>query len=152
MDFTDFTSCGTDHVFTFVKKVLCRSRVLLAFTKNIWKARNPGNEDGTYDLSFDYPRLIKTSTKKAGFFWVPNILKEIKDSSHNRGKPSEPDRFVDEQTRMKWQRKFKLRYIKNTFRTHFEYNDFDLDLFTQILFLNFVWPVPKSLSVKLRLI
>ena len=28
VDFTDFTSCGIDHVFTFVKKVLCRSRVL----------------------------------------------------------------------------------------------------------------------------
>ena len=26
---------------------------------------------------FDYPRLIETSTKNTGFFWVPNILKEI---------------------------------------------------------------------------
>ena len=43
--------------------------------------------DGSYDLSFDYPRLIETSSKKTGFFWVPNILK---------------DRFVDKQTRMKW--------------------------------------------------
>ena len=40
--------------------------------------------------------------KKTGFFWVPNILKEIKDLSNNMRKPSEQDRFVDEETRMKW--------------------------------------------------
>ena len=40
--------------------------------------------------------------KKTGFFWVPNILKEIKDLSNNKRKPSEQDRFVDEETRMKW--------------------------------------------------
>ena len=28
VDFTDFTSCRIDHVFTFLKKVFCRSRVL----------------------------------------------------------------------------------------------------------------------------
>ena len=103
IDFTDFSSGGIDHVFTFVTKVLCRSCVLYAvLIKNIWKARNPGNEDGSYDLSFDYPRLIETPTKKTGFIWVPNILREIKDLSNNRRKPSEQVRFVDEQPRMKW--------------------------------------------------
>ena len=46
--------------------------------RSSWKARNPGNEDRSYDLSFDYPRLIETSTKKTGFFGVPKILREIK--------------------------------------------------------------------------
>ena len=40
--------------------------------------------------------------KKDGLFWVPNILKEIKDSINNRRKLSEQDLFFDEQTRMKW--------------------------------------------------
>ena len=75
---------------------------IAAFIKNIWKARNPGNEDGSYDFSFDCPRLIEPSTKKTGFFWVPNILREVKDLSNNRRKPFEQDRFVDEQTGMKW--------------------------------------------------
>ena len=35
------------------------------------------------------------------------------------------------------QLKSKLDRIKNNFRTHFEYSDLHLDLFTQILILNF---------------
>ena len=32
----------------------------------------------SYNLSFDYPSFIETSTKKTGFFWIPNILREKK--------------------------------------------------------------------------
>ena len=66
------------------------------------KGKKSWNGNGSYDLSFDYPRLIEISTKKTVFFWVPYVLREIKDLSNNRRKPSEQDRFVDEQTRMKW--------------------------------------------------
>ena len=61
--------------------------------KNIWKAGNTGNKDGSFDLSFDYPRLIETSTKKTGFFWLPNILREIKRLSNNIRKPSKQGSF-----------------------------------------------------------
>ena len=153
----------------------------LAFIKNIWKARNPGNEDGSYNLSFDYPRLIETSTKKTSFFWVRNILKEIKDSSNYRRKPSQQNLFVDEQTRMKWKYRWHgwshlsfftilLIYIYSNekatkvrvqvvLKTSLEHI-----LSTMILILIYLpryfflilvcllMPVRKSISVKLRLI
>ena len=149
------------------------------FIKNIWKAKNPGNEDGSYNLSFDYPRLIETFTKKTGFFRVPNILKEIKDSSNYRRKPSEQDLFVDEETRMKWKyrwhgwshlsfftillmyiyrkaTKVRVQVVLKTSLQHI--------LSTMILILIYLpryfflilvcllMPARKSLSVKLRLI
>ena len=40
--------------------------------------------------------------KKDGLFLSPHILEEIKDLSIDRQKPSEQDRLVDDQTRMKW--------------------------------------------------
>ena len=179
-DFTDFTSCRIDHVFTFVKKVLYRSRVLSAFIKNIWKARNPGNKDGSYHLSFDYPRLIETSANKTSFFWVPNILMEIKTRVIIG--ESLPNRivFFDEQTRMKWKygwlvwshlsfyyyfvnvyiyRKATKVQVKTVLKTSLEHI-----LSTMILILIYLpryfflilvcllMPVRKNLSVKLRLI
>ena len=65
------------------------------------KGKKSWNGDGSYNLLFDYPLLIETSTKKTGFFWVPNVLREIKDLNNIRRKSSDQDRFVDEQTRMK---------------------------------------------------
>ena len=100
MDFTDFSSCGIDHVFTFVS-TMSQPCPLSVHQKHL-KGKKSWERGWVIRFLFDYPRLIETSTKKTGFFWVPNILKEIKDSSNNRRKPSEQDRFVDEQTRMKW--------------------------------------------------
>ena len=48
------------------------------------------------------PIWLKRLQKKTSFFWVSRIFKEIKDLSNNGRKPSERNRFVDEQTRIKW--------------------------------------------------
>ena len=149
------------------------------FIKNIWQAKNPGNEDGSYNLSFDYPRLIETSTKKTGFFRVPNILKEIKDSSNYRRKPSEQDLFVDEETRMKWKyrwhgwshlsfftillmyiyrkaTKVRVQVVLKTSLQHILSTMILILIYLPryffLIFVCLLMPARKSLSVKLRLI
>ena len=59
-----FSVRGTDHVFTFFKKVSYRNRVLLAFE---WQ-ETLVTRMCHIGLLNDYPRLIETFTKKTRFF------------------------------------------------------------------------------------
>ena len=85
MDFIDFASYGIDHVFTFVKKVLCRSRATKRSSKTLERQEILETRMGHTICCLIIP-----------IFWVLNILTEKKDSSNNRWKSSEQDRFVDE--------------------------------------------------------
>ena len=62
-----FSVRGTDHVFTFFKKVSYRNRVLLAFE---WQ-ETLVTRMGHIGLLYDYPRLIETFTKKMRFSEPP---------------------------------------------------------------------------------
>ena len=67
-----FYFCGTDLVFTFSKKVSNRNRVFLALIKKFEGQETLGTRLGHINLSFDYPRLIGTTTKKMDFFLLRN--------------------------------------------------------------------------------
>ena len=101
MDFTDFISCGIDHVFTFVKKVYVAAVSSKSSSTTFEMQEILGTRMGYTICRFTIPVSLKCLQKRRPFSESPKYS-EIKDLSNNRQNPSEQDRFVDEQTRIKW--------------------------------------------------